>query len=236
MFWRSIWLLMVWLAPGVGPAALAADPDPAGNGRVHVGQVKSGTGFFVTSDNLMVTSAHIVANCPQIVVFPVDGVERQATIVAIDNILDIAILWANGAAVGHYLDDAEANVRVGDRLFTVGYGIQPNEPYRPFYFTGKVFGENSLANGNRVLVVQAYVPAGSSGAALVDPRARLVGVMIGHYTAEPDRGVVIPMPSIRAFAARQGVKLQVGPTRNHTAADRDAALLNVSALVQCRGH
>lgn len=234
------WLLGACLLVAAASAPYAAGPDQAGDGRarggpVKNGQVKSGTGFFVSADNMLVTSAHVVTDCGSIAVFPIDGVERQATIVASDSDLDIAILWVNGKALGYYLDDAEARTRVGDRLYTVGYAIVATEPYRPFYFTGTVQGESSLANGNRVLVVHAYVPAGSSGAPLVDPQARLVGAIIGHYTAEPDQGVVVPVESIRAFALRQGVSLPTGPARGVEALGRDEALLNVSALVQCRG-
>lgn len=230
---RLGWLLGACLFLGVPSAVYAAGPHSAANDRSRGEQVKSGTGFFVSPDNLMVTSTHIVTNCARIVVFPVDGIEREATIVASDRELDVTILWVNGAAIGNYLDDAEAHVRVGDRLFTIGYGIQPAEPYRPFYLTGTLQGESVLAGGNRVLVVQAYVPAGSSGAAIVDPQARLVGVLIGHYTAEPDRGVVVPVRSIRAFASRQGVHLPIRPASNTTNRNRDEVLLNVSALIQC---
>ncbi len=219
-------LIGALLGAGLGLASALV----LGNGH----QVKSGTGFFIAPDNMLMTSAHVVSGCQAITVFAVDGSERLGRIVGTDADLDLAILAVSGPAIGHHLAGLDTQVRVGDRVYTIGYGILVTEPYRPFYFTGTVRGENTLANGDRVLVVNTYVPAGSSGAPLVDPQSRLVGAIIGRYTADPDQGVVIPARSIRAFALRAGVTLPTAPEPAMAGMGHNDTLLNATALVQCK--
>jgi S1-C subfamily serine protease len=174
-----------------------------------------------------------VTDCNKISVFPVDGVERQGHMLAIDTALDIAIVSASGPYLGHHLVELDTHARSGDQLYALGYGISPTNPYHPTYLTGTLKGENTLDNGNRVLVVQAPIPAGTSGAALVDPQARLVGAIIGHYATAPNLGVVIPAQSIRAFAMQYGFMMAPVRPGDRPATARDDVLLNVSALVQC---
>ena len=57
----------------------------------------SGTGFFVSRDGFLVTSAHVIAGCASISAWPSDGTERPSYVIASNQRLDLALLWADGA-------------------------------------------------------------------------------------------------------------------------------------------
>ena len=179
------------------------------------------------------TSAHVIADCDHITVLPVDGIERRGHVLAVDKALDLAILSVSGPYLRHHLVDIVKKSHVGDRLYALGYGVISADPYRPTYFSGTFEGENTLANGNKILVIHAQVPAGTSGAALVDIQGRLAGTIIGRYTAAPERGVAVPVQSIRTFAMKYGFMTPSNEVGSLPTAHQDDVLLNVSALVQC---
>lgn len=223
------------------PPASGADSDPSArpdpsarlNPSARPEQIKSGTGFYIAPDNVLLTSAHIVGNCKNIAVFPVDGTERRGLLIALDKDLDLALVSVNGPFPGQTLQDAGVTPRNGEQIYALGYGISATDPYRPIYLTGTFKDENTLPNGVKVLVVHARIPSGTSGAPLVDLQAGLIGVIIGRYTQEPELGVAIPLQSIRIFMKKNGFVMPTPTPRNQTPAARNNTLLRASALVQC---
>ena len=82
------------LAASVAGSMLARSAAP-GEGAA-AGRVKSGTGFFVSPDGFLVTSAHVVAGCRDVSVLDHDGTAHPGYVIASDRRLDLALLWAEG--------------------------------------------------------------------------------------------------------------------------------------------
>ena len=219
-------LLAAALLLGAGPAAPAL-ADMAGGGQAT--RVKSGTGFYVSRDGFLITSAHVVAGCPNVSVWGHDGVERDSQVVAADPRRDVALLWAHGGRIGQSAVAAAAPPRTGEDVFTLAFGVVAKEPLRPILVEGSLLGAGTARPGNRVLVIKARLQAGNSGGALLAGNGSLLGMVVGSDEANPDLGVAVPSEEIVALLAAHRIRLP-----DHDPAVSAPQLLGASsALVQC---
>jgi len=137
----------------------------------------AGSGVVVTPDGYLLTSAHVVAASDRGSADMPDGRELEFTVVGRDVLSDLAVIRVRGTDLPHVdLGDAD-RLRVGQLVVAVG---------NPFGLAGSVTAGvvsalgRSLPAGKRIVenVIQtdAALNPGNSGGALVDARARLVGV------------------------------------------------------------
>ena len=152
--------------------------------RVNGGRRVAGGGsaFVLAPDGFLVTSAHVVeGSAPGGVASFVDGRELAFTVVGSDALSDLAVLRAEGRdLVPAALGDA-ATLRVGQLVVAIG---------NPNGFAGSVTAGVVSALGrslpvrsgsarrvvDNVIQTDAALNPGNSGGALVDGRARVVGV------------------------------------------------------------
>ncbi len=141
------------------------------------GQEGTGSGVVVSADGYMVTSAHVVATAGHGTAAFADGRESDFEVVGRDRLSDLAVVRTNITDLPRVeLGDAN-QIRVGQLVVAVG---------NPRGLAGSVTAGvvsalgRSLPAGGRVVenVIQtdAALNPGNSGGALVDSRARLIGV------------------------------------------------------------
>jgi S1-C subfamily serine protease len=137
----------------------------------------AGSGVVVTPDGYLLTSAHVVAAADSGSAEMPDGRVLDFTVVGRDVLSDLAVIRVRGTDLPNVdLGDAD-RLRVGQLVVAVG---------NPFGLAGSVTAGvvsalgRSLPAGKRIVenVIQtdAALNPGNSGGALVDARARLVGV------------------------------------------------------------
>jgi S1-C subfamily serine protease len=197
--------------------------------------VKSGTGFFVSPGNYLLTSRHVVAGCRGISVWPRDGVEHGARIVAEDEQLDIALLSVgghdDGSEVSHYRDGLE----LGDAVLTIGYGIYPTQPRKSVLTQGTFVRRDVSPDGARIMIVLATLRPGNSGGPVIDRSGALVGMVIGRYAEHSNLAVIIPGRAIDRFLSLTGLSHLSGEMASARNGDPDKLIARISALVQCTG-
>lgn len=226
------------LAAGFAVLLLAA-PGPAGRGAAAAspgavnGRVKSGTGFFVAPAGFVVTSRHIVAGCPGVLVWAGNGLVRSARVVASDAALDLALLSVPGgtrkAPVPYYRD----GLRSGERIATIGFGVLPRNPEKAVMTRGTFVGRRATPDGRDILLIRADLRPGNSGGPVIDRYGALVGMVIGRLAERRDLGVLIATREINGFLSREGVRrLPIGALPS---ADENpgGVLAGMSVLVQC---
>ncbi len=141
------------------------------------GQEGAGSGVVLSADGYMVTSAHVVASAVHGIAAFADGRESAFEVVGRDRLSDLAVVRTGITDLPRVeLGDAH-QIKVGQLVVAVG---------NPRGLTGSVTAGvvsalgRSLPAGGRVVenVIQtdAALNPGSSGGALVDSRARLIGV------------------------------------------------------------
>jgi len=163
------------------------------------GRPGAGSGVVLTADGYVLTSAHVVAGAERgRATFP-DGREVEFDVVGRDPLSDLAVLRAGATDLVQVdLGDAD-RLRVGQLVVAVG---------NPHGFAGSVTAGvvsalgRSLPSGGRlvenVIQTDAALNPGNSGGALVDSRARLVGVNtalagVGLGLAVPVNGTTLEL-------------------------------------------
>ncbi|MGU3781553.1 trypsin-like peptidase domain-containing protein [Burkholderia metallica] len=95
------------------PQAPAPDTSP----RAVSG---SGSGFIVSADGLILTSAHVVADASDVTVRLTDRREFKATVLAVDSQSDVAVLRVNATKLPFVRVGDSSKVRAGEPVMTIG--------------------------------------------------------------------------------------------------------------------
>jgi S1-C subfamily serine protease len=205
-----------------------ARPSGAGE-RAISDRVKSGTGFFVSPDGFLLTSAHVVAGCQNVSVWDSAETNHRGYVIALDRRLDIALLWAEGVSPRLLASATRMSVQPGEPVVTLGYGVIPNEPLKPVLVEGWLIGDRTALAGNRIIAIQANLHAGHSGGALLARDGSLLGVIVGRDEEHPDHGVAIPEEDFRALLAAYGIVL----SRRNPVPNAREIIAPISVLIQC---
>lgn len=182
-------------APDLGPPPAAAGiPDAVYNAAVTstvkvegvaCRRIQEGSGFAV-APGLVVTNAHVVAGEDETIVQRSDGSEVRASVVAFDPRRDLAVLSAPNLN-----RQPLARVDVEEGAIGAVFGHPGGGPLRAAPFQ---VGRTVNATGTdiydqerterKVLILSSNLAPGDSGAALIDPQGRVVGVA---FAIAPDR-------------------------------------------------
>ena len=100
---------------GAGQQAQAPAPDTAP--RAVSG---SGSGFIVSADGLILTSAHVVDDATDVTVRLTDRREFKATVLAVDPQSDVAVLRVNATKLPFVRVGDSSKVRAGEPVMTIG--------------------------------------------------------------------------------------------------------------------
>ncbi|MGO4328742.1 serine protease [Cupriavidus sp. 2TAF22] len=210
--------------------AAGAGKHAGAKGKGHEGMLRSGTAFFVTQSGDMLTSAHVVRGCQRINVWPRDMASMPASLVAIDDQLDVALLATN-RAVKMAARPLAVSVHQGMSVYTIGFGLTPSSPLVPVMTRGDVRG-TAQPRGHRLLVLRAALHEGNSGGPVVDAQGALLGMIVGRYTDNPELSVAVCAQDLARFVdARPGAPAPVVPQAPEM--KPGARLRQISALVQC---
>jgi S1-C subfamily serine protease len=218
------------LIGGPGIAKTPPQQPPATGGS---GKVKSSTGFFISQDGLLLTSAHGVEGCAAISVWPHGGATRRARLIAADQRLDVALLSTDSPVPRYAAAPERGSPRIGEQIVALGFGVHVKEPLIPVIIEGSFAGDGRTPSGDPIFVIHAKVPEGASGGSVVDANGSLIGMVIGYYADEPDMGVVLSIGDIAEFLGRRGIWLAPGPLLDSRSERLNDFLVNMSALIQC---
>ena len=178
------------------------------------GSTSSGSGFVVSRERgLVLTNKHVVRGCAAVKVRVAGGESRVATVRALDQDDDLALLETRlpqGPAVAFRDDPA---VRPGDDIVAVGYPLNGLLADQVNVSTGTVNALAGLYNDLHVLQMSAPVQPGSSGGALFDASGNVVGVVVTKLNAKlvADETGDIPQNvnfAVKAAVARDFLKSQ----------------------------
>lgn len=197
-------------APDTGPppTELAIDPSVAATATPSTGNVESeGCGVvyegsaFAVGPTTMVTNAHVVAGAERVTVVAADGRRLDANVVVFDDDRDLAVLDVPALdRPGLPLADAE----VGAGAAVVGYPRGQDEPRtapatirdRREAVGRDIYGDDLTRR--EVLFLSAELQRGDSGAALIDGRGAVVGVVFAISPDRPTTAFAVDVSELRA--------------------------------------
>lgn len=169
-------------------------------------EVGGGSGFFVSSDGLIVTNKHVVdQKNAEYTVFTNDGKKHTAKVVARDPVLDIALIKIEGSGYPFLTLGNSDSLNVGQSVIAIGNALGE---YRNTVSVGVVSGlarkitAGDLSGNTEVLdhVIQtdAAINPGNSGGPLLDLNGKVVGVNVAIAQGSQNVGFALPVNSIKS--------------------------------------
>lgn len=138
-----------------------------------------GSGFVITPDGFMLTSAHVAEGARRTIHASfVDGREESAEVVGADPLSDLAVLRAHAVdLVPAELGDAEG-LRVGQLVVAIGnpYGFASSVTAGVVSALGRSLPTRAGRVVDNVIQTDAALNPGNSGGALADGIGRVVGI------------------------------------------------------------
>lgn len=163
--------------------------------------VQLGSGFVVSADGLIVSSAQVIGTLPVARAVFADGVARQAEVVGRDDQTGVVLLKVSGDKPFKYLRFAAAPAKTGRNVLLVG---------APFGLGGTA-SSGIVSNASRKLdpaapygLVQtdAALTAGGSGGPLLDKEGAVLGVAEASLSANPSVAYAVPASVVKAAVDR----------------------------------
>lgn len=191
------------MEPGALLASLQDDlATIAAGARLSMVQVRSGregagTGTIVASDGQIVTNAH-VARHGRLEVVLQDGRRVDASLVAVEPRLDLALLRVDVLGLPAIPFGSSAQLRSGEMVLSLGHpwGVEGGATLGVVIGVGADLPENPQP-WRELVAVSLHLRPGHSGGPLVDTRGRLVG--INTMMAGPEVGLAVPVDAIDRF-------------------------------------
>ena len=139
------------------------------------GNLKRGTGFFITDTGLIATNKHVVSEQSNLFVLTRSEQRLPARVVYVDSDKDLAIIKVDGSGFPHLPLAAIDSVHRGETVVAIG---DPGGGFADTLTSGVVSGvgaDRTLGSGTWIQT-DATINFGNSGGPLLDTYGRVVGI------------------------------------------------------------
>ncbi|WP_322054311.1 trypsin-like peptidase domain-containing protein [Paraburkholderia bannensis] len=193
---------------------------PSADGpRVMTG---SGSGFIVSPDGVVLTTAHVVDNAQEVTVQLTDKREFKAEVVAVDPQSDVAVLQVNAHDLPSVKLGDSSKLRAGEPVLSIG----SPDSFQNTVTTGIVSAASrTLPDGNAFPFFQTNVAVNpdNSGGPIFNRTGEVIGIAVQVYS-DRDRysGLTfgIPIDSANRFRAQLQAARKTGPANQGDQADQ----------------
>ncbi len=169
-------------------------------------QIGSGSGFLISSDGLIVTNKHVVSDTNAVYeVLLNNGTKYNATVLARDGILDIALIKITASGLP-YLNLGDSNaLEVGQSVIAIGNALGE---FKNTVSVGVVSGlSRSVIAGDgqgmserldKVIQTDAAINPGNSGGPLLDLHGNVIGINVAVVQGSSNVGFALPVNSVKS--------------------------------------
>lgn len=161
-----------------------------------------GSGFAV-GENCIVTNAHVIDDTKDITVVTYGGAEYPATVLGMDEYMDIAVLGVKDASFPYLAVADLATMKTGDDIYAIG------APKGMAYtLTKGGISAKERAIGNQTYIqIDAAINKGNSGGPLLNDNAQVLGMNTLKMTDTEGIGLAIPITRVCEYVSSLGIKL-----------------------------
>ncbi|MFM6989693.1 MAG: S1C family serine protease [Rhodoferax sp.] len=189
--WTRRWALaLLWLCPAM-----------------LWGQTKfegSGSGFFVSSDGLLVTAAHVVQGHDKAMVL-YEGRLVPAQVLRTDPVNDLALLRVAKSPVPFLRLGRTDNIPVGLEVYAIGYPQINIQGISPKFTAGIINSGAGLRGSTKHFQFSAEIQRGNSGGPLLAADGSVVGVVLSKLAAVALKDQKMDVPQNVNYALKAGV-------------------------------
>lgn len=180
------------------------------NAQTDVEPRSSGSGVVYRSDGYILTNDHVIAGAAAIKVVFADGLTYPAEVVGTDPVMDIAVLRVPITGLPPIALGDLATMKIGDAAIAVGnpLGLDggPSVTSGVISAFDRTLATNGFGGANNLfglLQTDAPITRGSSGGALLDSNARLIGITTAIGVSDVGAeglGFAVPVDLVRGIA------------------------------------
>lgn len=171
--------------------------------------VSSGTGFIVSSDGLILTNKHVVADTEaEFTVLMNDGRKKPAKVLARDTAQDLAVLKIEGQNLPAVRFGDSSQVKIGQAVIAIGNALGQ---FRNTVSVGVISGlERSITAGSgggeseslqELIQTDAAINPGNSGGPLLNIAGEVIGIDTAMATGAENIGFALPINSAKRDVA-----------------------------------
>ena len=161
-----------------------------------------GTGVILSSDGLILTNTHVIADCDRATVTLGDDTVCEAKLVGADSISDIAVLKIEAAGLTPAEFGDSSALEVGDSVAAIGNPL--GEEYRLTLTRGIISGIergiNYKGHNMSLLQTDTAINEGNSGGPLLNMYGQVIGItnikMMSSYSSIEGIGFAIPSATV----------------------------------------
>lgn len=144
----------------------------------------SGTGFFVSSDGLIITNHHVIGDANEISVRVPSGEIYNAEVVSQSPSTDLALLQIPHQTK-HYLSfEQPGAVEIGDDVFTLGFPISALLGKEVKYSEGVINSLSGIQGDATFFQISVPIQPGNSGGPLINEDGNVVGIVTATAAVE----------------------------------------------------
>ena len=169
--------------------------------------IGGGSGFFVSSNGLIVTNRHVVEDkTATYTVLTNDGKKHVATVVARDAVLDLALIKIDGSGYPYLSLGDSGSIDLGQTVIAIGNALGQ---FRNTVSVGVVSGlSRSITAGDdesgqsesldNVIQTDAAINPGNSGGPLLDLNGEVIGVNVAVAQGSQSIGFALPIDTVKS--------------------------------------
>jgi len=140
-------------------------------------EVSMGTGFAVLSRRTLATAFHVVDGAKVIEVVCGEGANATGIVEKIDPANDLALILISTPAPGYLEMSAENSLKVGQKVFTMGFPVPDVLGYEAKYTEGAISSLSGMQGAVSLIQTTVPIQPGNSGGPLSDEAGHVVGVV-----------------------------------------------------------
>ena len=221
---------------------LAAPTPPERQAEPERSKSGSASGFFVTSEGLLLTNAHVISGCHAVTATDENRRKYPARVIARDERNDLALLSTNRKS--EQIARFRPAVRQGESVFAFGFPLAGVLATSGNFTVGHVTAVAGLRDDTRMLQISAPIQPGNSGGPLFDDKGNVVGVVVAKFDAiaaakithdvAQNINFAVKADIAQIFVASHDAKVRLEASSLTLPADKVAEVARgISAFIEC---
>ena len=138
---------------------------------------KTGTGFAVLSKRTLITAFHVIDGARTIEVACGVGASAPGSVEKVDPANDLALIFISTPAPGYLEMSVENSLKVGQKVFTMGFPVPDVLGYEAKYSEGVISSLSGIQGAVSLIQTTVPIQPGNSGGPLSDDSGHVVGVV-----------------------------------------------------------